>query len=332
MAYIKAISYYTPPFILDNEKLQELLPNCDVAKIGKGIGVSERHIAEESVTAGDMAVEAAKIMFKKYDIKPADIDFIIMATQSPDYHLPSTACIIQDRLGIPTTAGAFDFDLGCSGYVYGLAIADSFIESGLAKNVLLLTGDTLTRYMHEADNNRVLFGEAASATIISSDGFAKIGKFEKGTDGKGAEILIVKTGGARSMKAKGFHDQDEEGNTRYDDCFYMNGNAVFNFTIDKVPSLVESTIAINQLTRDDVDCYVFHQANKFMLNTIRKVCGIAKDKFYVNVEHTGNTTSSTVPIALCQCLESGAIHSEMNVMIAGFGVGLSWAGTILRFS
>ena len=182
MAYLRALTYYTPENELNNETLQEQMPQYEISKIAKGVGVSVRHIADENTTAGDMAVEASKKLFKENGISPDEIDFIIFSTQSPDHFLPPTACIIQNKLGIPTTTGAFDYDLGCSGYVYGLAIAKSFVDSGLAKNVLLLTGDTITKYMHPDDNNRVLFGEAASASVISNEGFAKIGEFEKGTD------------------------------------------------------------------------------------------------------------------------------------------------------
>lgn len=331
MAFIKAISCYTPPFVLTNDKLQEELSNCEVAKTAKGVGVESRHIASEDMTAGDMAVEAAKKLFAEYNISKEDVDFVILATQSPDHFLPPTACIIQSKLGIPTTAGAFDFDLGCSGYVYGLAIAGSFVDSGLAKNVLLLTGDTITRFIHPEDNNRVLFGEAASATIVSNDGFAEIGKFEKGTDGSGADCLIVKNGAARHLGHTGAEAVDEEGNMRRDDYFYMNGATVFNFTIDRVPLLVKNTLEVNELTAENINYYVFHQANKFMLNTIRKVCLLPKDKFYVNLETTGNTTSTTVPLGLKDCLEKGVFNSGDKVLIAGFGVGLSWAGTVLTF-
>lgn len=331
MAYIKALSYYLPPIVVTNDQLQEQMPQFEVAKIAKGIGVTIRHLADDNTTAGDMATEAAKLMFKEYNINPAVIDFVVFATQTQDHFLPATACLIQNKLGIPTTAGAFDFDLGCSGYVYGLAIAQSFVDSGLAKNVLLLTGDTLTKLMHPEDNNRVLFGDAGSATLVSNEGFAKISKFEKGTDGAGADCLIVKNRAARHFAMGGGELIDNEGNTRRDDYFYMNGNTVFDFTIDRVPKLVNATLEVNELTSDDINYYVFHQANKFMLNTIRKCCQIPKEKFYVDLDQTGNTTSSTVPIGLKESIKRGMIAPGDKVMLAGFGVGLSWAGTVLNF-
>ena len=331
MACLRALAYYTPENELSNETLQEQMPQYEISKIAKGVGVNIRHIADENTTAGDMAVEAAKKLFNEYGISPKEIDFIIFATQSPDHFLPPTACLIQNRLGIPTTTGAFDYDLGCSGYVYGLAIAKSFVDSGLAKNVLLLTGDTITKYMHPDDNNRVLFGEGASASVISSDGFAEIGDFEKGTDGSGADCLIVRNRAARHLELTGKSEIDAEGNQKRDDFFYMNGTEVFNFTIDRVPLLIQETCKKNKCEASDVDYFVFHQANKFMLNTLRKICLIPKEKFFVDLENTGNTTSTTVPIGLKESIANGSIKTGDKVLLAGFGVGLSWAGTILYF-
>lgn len=329
MAYIKSINCFTPPYELDNNALQAQLKDSCVEKTAKGVGVSIRHIAGSKTTAGDMAVEAANKLFEKSGIKREEIDFVILATQSPDHFLPPTACIIQNKLNIPTTAGAFDFDLGCSGYVYGLAIAGSFVDSGLANNVLLLTGDTITRFIHPDDNNRVLFGEAASATVVSTNGFARIGKFEKGSDGSGADCLIVKNGAARHLSHTGHETIDNEGNTRRDDYFYMDGSRVFNFTIDRVPSLINETLRQNEMSLEDIDHVVLHQANKFMLNTLRKVCHIPKDKFYINLENTGNTTSTTIPLVLEDCINKELFKKGNKVLIAGFGVGLSWAGTVL---
>lgn len=331
MAYIKALSCFTPPYSLDNEVLQVQLKDTCVAKTAKGVGVATRHIASDETTAGDMAIEAANRLFEKSGVRREEIDFVIMATQSPDHFLPPTACIIQDKLRIPTTAGAFDFDLGCSGYVYGLAIAGSFVDSGLAKNVLLLTGDTITRFIHPEDNNRVLFGEAASATLVSTTGIARIGKFEKGSDGSGADCLIVKNGAARHLMHTGQENTDSEGNTRRDDYFYMDGTKVFNFTVDCVPSLINNTLEQNSLSLEEVDHVILHQANKFMLNTLRKLCHIPKDKFYINLENTGNTTSTTIPLGLEDCLNRGLVKKGEKVLVAGFGVGLSWAGTVLSF-
>ena len=332
MAYIKGISYYLPEKVVTNEELLQEFPEWSVDKVAKKVGVNSRHLAGVSETAGDMAEKAARNLFAEYGVSPEEIDFILLCTQSPDYFLPSTACILQNRLGIPTSAGALDYNLGCSGCVYGMAMAKGLIAGGIAKNVLLLTAETYNKYLHPSDkSNRSIFGDGAAACLISTEGMAEIGDFSIGTDGSGAEKLIVRTGAARYSKPTGKNEVDDEGHTRYDDYLYMDGGGIFNFTLDAVPAMMKDILAKNSLTNDGVDYYVFHQANKFMLNTIRKVCVLPKDKFYVNLEETGNTVSSTVMIALKQCLDAGTIHKGMSVMVAGFGVGLSWGGTILKF-
>lgn len=332
MAYIKAISYDLPERVVTNEELVKEFPEWSVEKVAQKVGVDSRHLAADDETAGDMAEKAARKLFDEYGIDPKSIDFLMLCTQSPDYFLPSTACVLQDKLGIPTSAGAFDYNLGCSGCIYGMAIAKGLIAAGIAKNVLLLTAETYNKYLHPSDkSNRSIFGDGAAACLISTDGFAKIGEFVLGTDGSGANNLIVKTGAARQKVATGKYVEDEEGHIWYDDYLYMNGGAIFNFTLDAVPAMMKEILEKNHLEKDNIDYYVFHQANKFMLNTIRKVCVLPKDKFYVNLATTGNTVSSTVLIGLKDCMSNGIIRAGDNVMISGFGVGLSWGGTILRF-
>ena len=332
MAYIKAISYYLPKKVLTNEELVKEFPEWSVDKVAQKVGVDSRHLAAENETAGDMAEKAAKKLFEEYNIAPKSIDFLMLCTQSPDYFLPSTACVLQDRLGMPTSAGAFDYNLGCSGCIYGMAMAKGLISAGIAKNVLLLTAETYNKYLHHEDkSNRSIFGDGAAACLISTEGFAEIGEFSLGTDGSGANNLIVKTGASRQKDATGKYVEDAEGHIWYDDYLYMNGGAIFNFTLDAVPAMMKDILAKNKLEKDDVDYFVFHQANKFMLNTIRKVCVMPKDKFYIDLAETGNTVSSTVLIGLKKCLENGTIKSGNTVMVTGFGVGLSWGGTILRY-
>lgn len=332
MAFIKAISYYLPERVVTNDELVKEFPEWSVDKVAAKVGVDSRHLAAEDETAGDMAEKAARKLFEEYGIDPKSIDFVMLCTQSPDYHLPSTACILQDRLGIPTSAGAFDYNLGCSGCVYGMAMAKGLIAGGIAKNVLVLTAETYQKYLHPSDkSNRSIFGDGAAACLISTEGFAEIGEFSLGTDGSGADKLIVRTGAARQKTATGLSSVDDEGHTRFDDYLYMDGGCIFNFTLDAVPVMMKDILAKNQMEKDDVDYYVFHQANKFMLNTIRKVCVLPKEKFYIDLAETGNTVSSTVMIGLKKCIEDGTIHKGMKVMVSGFGVGLSWGGTMLRF-
>lgn len=328
-AYIKAISYYLPEKVVTNEQLVEEFPEWSVDKIAKKVGINERHIAADDETAGDMAYKAAEKLIQENGIKRDSIDFVLLCTQSPDYFLPSTSCIIQNRLGLPTKCGAFDFNLGCSGYEYGLAVAKGLIVSGVAKNVLLLTAETYNKHIHPKDKgNRTIFGDGASASLVSSEGFAKIGEFVLGSDGSGYDRLIHKTGAMRHYQPLNDYHEDENGTPLSSDYLFMDGKAIFDFTSDIVPPMIEETLQKNQISVDDVDLYVFHQANRYMINYLRKLMEIDKDKFYVFMETVGNTVSSTIPIALCEAQKEDRLHG--NVVLAGFGVGLSYGAVVLE--
>ncbi len=327
-AYIKAIAYYLPEKVVTNEQLVEEFPEWSVEKIAKKVGINERHIAAEDETAGDMAFKAADKLIVENKVDRGTIDFVLLCTQSPDYFLPSTSCIIQSRLGLPTKCGAFDFNLGCSGYEYGLAVAKGLVVSGVAKNILLLTAETYNKHIHPKDKgNRTIFGDGASASLISTDGFAKIGEFVLGSDGSGYDRLIHKTGAMRHYLPMNDFHEDENGTPLSSDHLFMDGKAIFDFTSDIVPPMIDETLMKNNLTSDDVDLYVFHQANKYMINYLRKLMEIDKDKFYVFMETVGNTVSSTIPIALCEAQKEGRLHG--NIVLAGFGVGLSYGATII---
>ena len=329
MAYIKAISYYLPEKVISNEDLVQEFPEWTIEKIAGKVGVSERHLAAETETAGDMAIKAAEKLFVDNNISRESIDFVLLCTQSPDYFLPSTACLIQDKLGLPTSCGAFDFNLGCSGYEYGLAVAKGLVAGGIAKNILLLTAETYNKYLHPRDKgNKTIFGDGASATLVSTEGCAKIGEFVLGTNGGGAESLIVKTGASRDKEKKNDVVLDENGNPHSSDNLFMDGKAIFDFTVQAVSPMISEVISKNGLTKDDVDLYVFHQANKYMINFLRKLIMIDKEKFYVYLEKVGNTVSSTIPIALCEAQKEGRLQG--NVLLAGFGVGFSWGGCIIK--
>jgi len=296
------------------------------------VGIHTRHIADENETAADLAVRAAEKLFAtETNINKKEIDFVLFCTQSPDYFLPTSACLIQDRLGLPTTCGALDFNLGCSGYIYGLSLAKGLIMGGIAKNVLFLTGETYTKHLHPKDKgNRTIFGDAGSATLISTEGFAEIGNFSLGTDGKGAENLIVKTGAFRHKSSLNDLKFDEKANPIASDYLFMNGSEIFNFTIDVVPSLVSDTLNKNQLSKENIDGFVFHQANAFMLNFLRKKLKIEEEQFHYYMSEVGNTVSATIPIVLCEKLKENKLKGSL--LLAGFGVGYSWGGCILKFN
>jgi 3-oxoacyl-[acyl-carrier-protein] synthase-3 len=331
-AFIKCIEYYLPGMVLDNESINNEFPEWSVDKISSKTGIYQRHIASEDEYTSDLAVSVAEKLFEKNNINRSDIDFVLLCTQSPDYFLPTTACIVQDKLGLPKTVGALDFNLGCSGYVYGLALSKGLVSAGIATNVLLITSETYSKYIHKADkSNRTIFGDAASASLIGTDGICEILDFELGTDGSGADNLIVKNGGSRNPKIDEVERKDAYGNVQNDSCLYMNGPEIFSFTSSAVPELVKNTVLKNTSTLEKIDLYVFHQANKFMLNHLRKLIGINDEKFYLYLENCGNTVSSTIPIALYHAIKENRISEGNNVLIAGFGVGYSWGGTILKF-
>lgn len=327
--FIKDLAYYLPSKVVTNEELVQEFPEWSVAKIADKVGVDERRVAASDETATDLAILAAEKLFTEGVVNRADIDFVLFCTQSPDYKLPSSACIIQDRLGLGTKCGAFDFNLGCSGYEYGLAVAKGLIMAGIASNVLLLTGETYNHYIHPRDKgNRTIFGDGASATVVSTDGFAEIGDFCLGTDGSGASNLIVKSGGARYPERFNNLIFDEDGNPISSDYLNMNGPEIFTFTLTKVPKMVKEVLMKNKLEKEDIDLFVFHQANKYMLEHLCKKLKIEEEKFFDNLAMVGNTVSSTIPIALCDAREQGMLKG--NVLLAGFGVGLSWGATVIK--
>lgn len=330
-AYIKAISYYLPEQVLTNEELVENFPEWSVEKVASKIGVSSRHISGENETAADMATKAAEKLFTEHSIDKSTIDFVLFCTQSPDYFLPTSACLIQHQLGLSTGIGALDFNLGCSGFVYGLSLAKGLIMGGIAKNIMLLTSETYTKYLHPKDKgNRTIFGDGAAATLISNEGYAEVLDFSLGTDGRGAENLIVKSGAMRQPHTFNDLSFDDGGNPISSDNLFMNGSEIFNFTLEAVPLLVADTLKKNNFKQDEIDLFVFHQANKYMMNFLRKKIKIEEEKFYYYLENVGNTVSSTIPIALYEAQEEN--KAKGNILLAGFGVGYSWGGCILKYN
>lgn len=302
-------AYYLPEHTLSNSDLAGKYSDWTEERIYAKTGISLRHVAGDGIGVLELAENACKRLFAE-GVDSRNVDFLILCTQSSKYRLPSTACILQDRLGIPTTAGAFDYNLGCSGFVYGLAMAKGLMVAGIARTVLLVTAETYTKYIGAEDRaTRTIFGDGAAATFLDKDDVGRIGEFVLGTDGRGADLLMLRDG----------------------ENLHMDGPEIFNFTLDIVPSILDNVCAKNDMSREDIDLFVFHQANRFMLDTIRKLNMIPKDKFYVNLDDTGNTVSSTIPIALKRAEADGVLKRGMRVLLMGFGVGLSWGGTVITY-
>lgn len=329
-AKIRAIASHLPEGRLSNDDLARLYPDWPASKILEKTGIRERRIAAPGETAGDLAFAAARALFDRHGIDPASLDFLLLCTQAPDYVLPTTACLLQHRLGLPTTAGALDFNLGCSGFVYGLSLAKALIESGQARRVLLLTADTYSKFIHPMDKSvRTLFGDGAAATLVEAveaDAPA-IDPVVFGTDGAGAENLIVPAGGFRRAldAASAVETVDASGNIRSAEHLYMNGPAIMTFTLKTVPAAIAQVLDRSGRTMEDHDLFVFHQANAFMLERLRQKLAIPADRFVIHMEACGNTVSSTIPIALEPLLNTAA--SPRRALLVGFGVGYSWAAT-----
>lgn len=335
-ASIRAVEYALPRQRLTNDDLARDYADWTVEKIAEKTGIDQRWIAAEGECASDLGVEAAQKLFATGMVEASTIDYLLFCTQSPDHFLPTTACLMQDRLRIPNTAGALDFNLGCSGYVYGLGLAKGLVETGQAGNVLLITAETYSKFICPGDRSvRTLFGDAGTATLVTgvSRNSDAIGPFVYGTDGAGACNLIVPAGGLRqrSSPETALLATDGQGNQRSSDHLFMNGSEIFTFTLKSVPRAVQMLLDRSGHDIASIDLFVFHQANRFMLDHLRKKCRIPEEKFVLAYQKFGNTVSCTIPIALKEAEASGQLRAGMRVMLVGFGVGYSWGATLIEW-
>jgi 3-oxoacyl-[acyl-carrier-protein] synthase-3 len=332
-AYIKGIGSYLPEKVLDNHMLAHQYPEWSVEKIEAKTGISKRHIIADDETISDMATHSAENLFESCKIEKNEIDYILLCTQSPDYLLPTTACIVQDKLDLSTSCGALDFNLGCSGYVYGLSMAKGLIESSQAKNVLLITSEAYSKHINIGDKSvRSLFGDGATSTLVSGGEDESLTSFVFGTDGSGSGNLIVPHGGSyKPIDANSFLEhKDKDGNIRSLKNLYMNGPQILVFTLKVVPETMKSILLKANLSISDIDFFVFHQANKFLLTQLRNLLKIPEEKFLTSYEDYGNTVSSTIPLGLIS--DSQRFKSGSKILIMGFGVGYSWGGCIVTWS
>ena len=339
-ARIADFAGHLPATVLDNEELGSLYPGWSADKIFEKTGIRRRHIAAPHETAGDLAAQAAEALFARGRIAREEVDFVILCTQAPDHVLPTTACILQHRLGLGTSAGALDVNLGCSGFVYCLSLAKGLVESGAARCVLVLTADTYSKYIHPLDKSvRTLFGDGAAATAVvaqegaEADTPASIGPFVFGTDGRGSDRLIVESGGYRMPRSAetGREYTDESGNVRSRDHLYMAGMDVMSFSLREVPRAAAALLDKAQIGKEAIDYFVLHQANRFMLEALRKKLDLEPTRLPIHVEECGNTVSSTIPLTLVAMREQGLLSTQKTLMLLGFGVGYSWAGCLLNF-
>jgi len=334
-AAITAVEYYLPEHTVSNGDLIREFPDWSVEKIAEKTGIDSRHVASGGECSSDLAAAAAERLFQA-GVDRIAIDYILFCTQSPDYFLPTSACLLQTRLGIPRSAGALDFNLGCSGYVYGLGLAKGLVETGQASKVLLLTGETYTKMLAPEDRSvRTIFGDGGSATIVEAienppGAPPMIGPFVYGTDGSGARNLIVERGAFRVPLGPAGADPATTG-TPAKPTLFMDGGEIFTFTLSTIPRVVEELFMRAGITADGVDLFVFHQANRHMLEFLRKKARIPEDKFFVFLAGCGNTVSATIPIAIREAHRAGRVKPGSVIALVGFGVGYSWAAALCRW-
>lgn len=324
-AAVGPIAVHLPERVETNDDLQSEFPNWDLNLIYSKTGIAARHIAAPNETASDLGVAACQKLFEQHDVDPKSIDFLLFCTQTPDYPLPTTSCLMQDRLGLRTSVGAFDFNLGCSGFVYGLFTADGFIRTGAARRVLLVTSETYSKYIHPSDRSlRTIFGDGAAATLIEAADAPSLSSFQFGTDGSGGDTLLVAEGGARTtedaLKPRHRH--------RWPSALYMDGPSLISFTVGAIPGLVENILDDAGLQRDDIDLYLFHQATWKMLSQLQERLELGDDRLPIVLKDYGNTVSSTIPILINDLRAGGRLPQSSRNMLVGFGVGWSWAGCI----
>ena len=324
---IIAISACVPKNIVINEDFaKELYPDeGQLKKVIDTIGVKERRKTSNLICASDLCFAAAEKLIEEIKIERSEIDVLIFVSQTPDYRLPATSILLQEKLGLSKQTVAFDVNLGCSGYVYGLSIAYSFANNHNIRKVLLLVGDTPTKFISEKDkSSALLFGDSGTATLIESSKSNIYTAFNLFSDGSGQNSLIIKGGGYRNPSNKDSFElaSDEDGNMRNSEQLYMNGGDIFNFTLREVPKSINQLLDFLKMNMGDINHFIFHQANKFMIDFLCKKMKIPSDKFITSLEKYGNTSAASIPLTLVVNKDK---YIYNQIMMTGFGVGLSWA-------
>jgi 3-oxoacyl-[acyl-carrier-protein] synthase-3 len=313
---IAALATFRPERVLTNEELYARF-SYEPGFLERKIGVERRYVCGPDEAVSDLAVGAARKLFESGAARPDEIDLLVVCTQNPDYKLPTTANLVQQRLGIPTTCAAFDINQGCSGYVYGLAVAGAMLGANGFRAALLITADAYSKVLDPTDRDTLpLFGDGAAATLLRPGGVGRLERASLGSDGAGALELVVRGGGSRHPAVEG-----------RDDRLRMNGRAIFNFMMRQAPRSVEECLQLNGKTRDDVDVFIFHQASRYMLESLRTAMKLDPERAPIVLADGGNTVSSTLPMAL-ETLGGLDALAGKRVLLCGFGVGLSW-GSIL---
>lgn len=319
---------------IDEEREQFDLDAARLARLKREIGVNKRHVVTKNECASDLCLHAARLLISSLSCDPRTIDGLLLVTQTPDYFQPATSCVLHGKLDLSKSCAAFDINLGCSGYIYGLWLSSLMIAGGSCKRILLLAGDTLSRCVAPQDAAVApLFGDAGTATIVERGEEKDCISFVLNSDGKGFNSLIIPAGAFRRPST---HETSvikirEDGQERSEEHLFMNGAEIFTFSIREIPSLIKEVLALSGWQIEDVDYYIFHQANKFINQTIARKLGIPQQKAPIDVfEKYGNQSSASIPAVLSENLSAILKHTSLNLVLAGFGAGLSWAACALR--
>jgi 3-oxoacyl-[acyl-carrier-protein] synthase-3 len=318
---IAGISTCVPDKIFDNIKDTTQFPQTDVKKIVSLAGIAKRRVAGGNICSSDLCYESAVDLIDKLGWERDSIDGLIFVTQTPDHFLPSTSCILHKRLELSENCAAFDIGLGCSGYPYGLWMASMMINSGHHR-VLLLHGETPSRFTQENDRSTfLLFGDAGSATAVEKDDNASNPWcFSLHTDGSGYEDLLIKAGGFRNPASD---DPD-------DFCLTMNGTNLFNFTIKRTPSLIQEILTLSGSNSSDIDYFIFHQSNRYIIKHLMKKCGLKEEQVPLILNEFGNTGGPSVPLTITLSVDQGKTPSPQSLVLLGYGVGLSWGAAKIQ--
>jgi 3-oxoacyl-[acyl-carrier-protein] synthase-3 len=317
---ISSVSVYLPDHVLGNEEVKARF-GFQESFLSKKLGIENRHLAGPDEAVSDMAVKAGERLIDKLDLPVESIELLILCTQNPDYNIPTTVNIVQDRLNLPKTIAAFEINQGCSGYIYALSMAKAIMLSENFSRAILITSDAYSKITNPDDRYTVpIFGDGATATLVEMGGPGTINKFSYGSDGSGYDKLIVRGGGSRHPDLK------REGK----DALYMDGAAIFKFMMTTVPQSIEECLESNDLGLDDIDYFVLHQASRFMLGSLASALHVPMERIPLSLKETGNTVSSSIPITINQIGCPDKLENK-KLLLSGFGTGLSWATTILTF-
>ncbi len=330
---VSGIEYHLGTLRESNRDMLVDNPSWDLTAIERATGIISRRLAREGEHASDLGVIATEKLFDRGIVRKDEIDALIVCTQSPDYLLPTTACTLQERLKLSTGTIAFDVNLGCSGYVYSLAIANSLLNSGMANKLLLLNTDTYSKFVSKTDRTcRPIFGDGAAVTLIeSADSNDVMGLFDLGTDGRGTDKLIHSGSGVRGLSSASSSQEDLVTNSMKS-YLKMDGAGVMMFTMQAVPKTVTALLEKSRLTLEQVDLYFFHQASRTVLDNIMRHLNLPSEKVFEGFSEIGNMVSASIPIALKQAADQGRLKAGQTIMLVGFGVGYSWGSCILKWT